>query len=203
MFRERNLIYKDKEFKGVSRIPKKSKELRDVMREVNNVKHSLEYQYRLLEKARTAYLVKQCELNSYELIAKKELEEIYKIETKIEQLENDLKFWLEIEKQERAKQQPCHKRLKRSVKKMSDSWVKEEILKIIEEVKKENRQVLHKEDVAFKLQVKISQVEKIFMQLNREGLLSQAKHHILHDSNREPYGFGGDSAWASDCYYIR
>lgn len=202
MFRERNLIYKDKEFKGTPRIPKKSKELRDVTKEINSVKCSLGHQYRLLEKARTNYLVKQCELDFYELIAEKELEEVHKVESKIEQLENDLKFWLEIEKQEKAKQQPCHKKLKRSVKKRSDSWVKEEILKIIEETKKENKKVLHKEDVAFKLQVKISQVEKIFMQLNREGLLSQAQHHILHDSNREPYGFGGDSAWASDCYYI-
>ncbi|WP_373261988.1 hypothetical protein [Hungatella hathewayi] len=56
-----------------------------------------------------------------------------------------------------------------------------------------------KEDTAYTLKLPVSQVEKIFMKLNRKGILSQRNHRYAHDTNR----IGGhDSGWASNYYRI-
>lgn len=98
---------------------------------------------------------------------------------------------------------PCHKLLKRKIKKRTNKQIKEEILKIIEEARKANEDSLTKEDVAIYLQVKEKQVEQVFMELNREGILSQPVHRAPHDSSRDPHGFECNNWWVSDRYYIR
>ena len=100
----------------------------------------------------------------------------------------------------------CHKTLKRKIKKRSLDQIKEAILAIIEQAKKDypdESLYLTKEDVAIHLQVKESQVEQVFMILNREGILTQPVHRAPHDSQRDPWGFDGISEWQSDHYYIR
>lgn len=62
--------------------------------------------------------------------------------------------------------------------------------------------VVYKEELAEKHKVKPSQVEDVFRILNREGMLSQAVHGAPHDSKRDRWGVGGDSAWCADHYYL-
>lgn len=93
-----------------------------------------------------------------------------------------------------------HKGLKRKIKKRSNDWIKEQVLDII---KTNKPNFLKKEEVARLLQVKECQVEQVFHQLNLEGILYQATHHALHDTQRDPYGFEGTMGWAGDIYYIR
>lgn len=96
-----------------------------------------------------------------------------------------------------------HKGLKRKIKKRKNSWIKEEILKIIDERIKENKYLyLNKEDIARTLEVKECQVEQVFMELNREGYISQAIHHAPHDSKRDPWGFDCNYFWSGDIYSI-
>ena len=118
----------------------------------------------------------------------------------LHEIQDDIQFWLE-EAREEIGEKTSHKKLKRSMKKNSDEKVEEEILEIINEEKPE---FLTKEDVAMRLQVKESQVEKIFMKLNREKILKQPLHKAPHDSCRDPWGgFENCKMWMSDIYYIR
>lgn len=45
-------------------------------------------------------------------------------------------------------------------------------------------------------------VRKAFMQLNREGILSQAHNSAPHDSTRDKWGPGTDSAWMASSYTV-
>lgn len=116
----------------------------------------------------------------------------------------DLNFWLnEMSKFDNL---PSHKKFKRKTRKVSKDKLKEEVLKLIDEAISKDTYFLYKEDVAYRLKVKTKDLNKIFMELNREGILSQAKHHLMHDSNRDcnypllPYEKGD---WAADIFYIR
>lgn len=102
----------------------------------------------------------------------------------------------------KLKQNISHKSLKRKIKRRSNLQIKQMILEIIKDAKEKNLIYLTKEDIARCLQVKEKQVEQVFMELNREGILSQAIHHAPHDSNRDPWGFDGNKWWASDLYMI-
>lgn len=75
-----------------------------------------------------------------------------------------------------SKNNPSHKTLKRKIKKRTNVWIKEQVLSILKEDKEESIPYLMKEDIARILEVKECQVEQVFMELNREGYLSQAKH---------------------------
>jgi hypothetical protein len=54
-----------------------------------------------------------------------------------------------------------------------------------------------KEQVCKKLKEKDSNVSKIFMQMNREGKLTQAKHNVCNDSLQ-----GKSKCWHPDTYLI-
>lgn len=122
-----------------------------------------------------------------------------------EDLEKDqaeLKLWKEYYKELIEEAPRSHKLLKRKVKKKKDEVVEEEILDIIEKAKNYNIKNITKEDIAIELQVKESQIEKIFMKLNRDGILSQPIHRAPHDSCRDPWGFDNCKMWCSDIYRI-
>lgn len=131
-----------------------------------------------------------------------------KLIQKAEEHEKIIQSRLDKAKEELKKLQETspiiHKGLKRKIKKRKNSWIKEEVLKIIEERIKEDKYLfLTKEDIARKLEVKECQVEQVFMELNREGILSQAIHKAPHDSKRDPWGFDCNYFWNGDIYRIR
>ena len=104
-------------------------------------------------------------------------------------------------------QHKTHKPLKRKIKKRTNVWVEQEVMKIIKQKLNTNSNlhvdtILTKEDVALYLEVKECQVEQVFMELNKKGILGQAIHHAPHDSQRDPNGFIGCMGWASDIYPI-
>ena len=65
-----------------------------------------------------------------------------------------------------------------------------------------------KEEIAKVLKCKPSDLDKTFMRLNREGILSQAKHRRMHDTARygnleETLSYDyGNSDWTPDAYDI-
>lgn len=126
------------------------------------------------------------------------------IRKRLDDLKEDIQIYTWLLEDE-LKKCPQHKPLKRKIKKRTNVQVKTEVLKIIEKIMADDslRKCLTKEDVARYLQVKECQVEQVFMELNREGILSQPVHHAPHDSQRDPWGFYGNNWWMSDLYYIR
>lgn len=65
-------------------------------------------------------------------------------------------------------------------------------------------QRVSKELIAVELKVTTHLVEQALQALNREGLVSQPRHTIPHDSKREPGLFwgGSDSSWQCDSYTV-
>lgn len=129
---------------------------------------------------------------------------------KIYELMIDLDFW----KSEMAKfdNNQTHKRLK-SHKSYSDKYLydftTDYINKQIPIDESHNRRpYITKEEIAKVLKCKPSALDKTFMRLNREGVLSQARHVRMHDTAR--YGNFeetlscdyGHSDWTPDMYYI-
>lgn len=129
---------------------------------------------------------------------------------KIYELMIDLDFW----KSEMAKfdNNQTHKPLK-SRKSYSDKHLYDFVIDYI------NKQIpideshgrhpyITKEEIAKVLKCKPSDLDKTFMRLNREGILSQAKHRRMHDTAR--YGNlketlscdYGKSDWVPDIYDI-
>lgn len=106
---------------------------------------------------------------------------------------------LERELQTLSKQ---HK-VKRTYKKVAPEKIRAYVLQTIEAAKAKNINWITAEDIAHQLRVKPHYVKQVLQQLNIEGVLQQPHHHIPHDSNREPYGFGGYSGWSADIYYFR
>lgn len=94
-----------------------------------------------------------------------------------------------------------HKTIK-TYKKMSPEKIKAYALQRIEEHKKENAIYISADNIAFELRVKPHFVHQVFQKLNVEGILSQPRHHIPHDSNRDPWCNGAYSGWQSDLYAI-
>lgn len=110
----------------------------------------------------------------------------------------------EIAKLERELQAlPKQHKVKRTYKKVAPEKIRAYVLQTIETAKSNDINWITAEDIAHQLQVKPHGVKQVLQQLNIEGVLHQPHHHIPHDSNREPYGFGGYSGWAADLYYFR
>lgn len=191
MFRDEKYVYTHESRKSLfgysdktyTRLPKKNVVLEKIQEDLHAAKQRLKF---------NEYRLKTCDdptrISYYEDNIKKANNDIERLSRKLKQQKNN-SF--------------CHKVLKRKIKKRTNAQIKEEILKIIEEAKKANENSLTKEDVAAYLQVKEKQVEQVFMELNREGILSQPVHRAPHDSNRDPHGFDGNNWWMSDRYYIR
>lgn len=62
------------------------------------------------------------------------------------------------------------------------------------------RRCFTKERIAEKFKVRPHEIEQCFVELNKEGILSQATRNHAHDTSREPYGYGNVSGWAADIY---
>ena len=94
-----------------------------------------------------------------------------------------------------------HKIIK-TYKKMSPEKIRAYAFQRIEEYKKDNAIYISAENIAHQLRVKPHFVKQVFQQLNVEGILSQPRHHIPHDSDRDPWCNGYYSGWQADLYAI-
>lgn len=127
-------------------------------------------------------------------------------ESKIVALEKDLSYW----KNEMSAfdNNVSHKKLKSSVKKYSYENLYDKVKEYIVGKVERNEYVVSKEDIAATFRCRVKDLDKIFMQLNREGILSQAEHRFMHDSMRNPNeetissDYGRYSDWVSDIYRI-
>lgn len=127
-------------------------------------------------------------------------------ESKIVALEKDLSYW----KNEMSAfdNNVSHKKLKSSVKKYSYENLYDKVKEYIVGKVERNEYVVSKEDITATFRCRVKDLDKIFMQLNREGILSQAEHRFMHDSMRNPNeetissDYGRYSDWASDIYRI-
>lgn len=208
MFRDgSNLYYNSKSYGGnhdktITRMPKHSEEAKKLKSRIKFLKESIYTKVSTIERfengtATTSideYIKKHKDVDAHlahlKECIKKETQELREAKDKLYELQKT--------------QQPSHKFLKRTFKKRSKEWIKTEVLKIIEEAKKADKWFLHKEDVARRLNVKECFVEQVFMELNREGILSQASHRPMHDCSRDYNAWGGGfSGWAGDIYSIR
>jgi ribosomal protein S25 len=100
----------------------------------------------------------------------------------ITEKEVDLEFWKN--KMSQFSNLSSHKKLKSKKRKVKENILKKEVLEIIDEAILSDKYFVTKEDIAYRLNVKVSSLGKIFMELNREGILSQARHGLMHDSRR-------------------
>lgn len=101
-------------------------------------------------------------------------------------------------------------RLKPTFKKVSNLYeqVKERVI-FLRDCDKEAFQketgkhyrVLTKEEFSTHFKVKTHEIEQCFQRLNKEGILAHPKRNHVHDTKREPYGYGDESGWAADLYY--
>lgn len=92
-----------------------------------------------------------------------------------------------------------HKRLKPHTRKIPEEKLRELVLEYITSC---GSNWICKENVAVALRVRPKDLDKLFMQLNREGILSRACHDHAHDTNRNPVFSGSASGWVSDYYTI-
>jgi hypothetical protein len=129
-----------------------------------------------------------------------------KLKQELEGLSNDLYFWQnEMSKFDNLQ---SHKSLKPHLRKRKEEELYNEIKNFILEAKKNNATFVSIEDISNLLKIDKKQLPKIFMKLNREGLISQAHHSFLHDSNRGDYlmtsSFNNrdNSDWYANIYYI-
>ena len=95
------------------------------------------------------------------------------------------------------------KRIKKCRKKISHDKLKEIILSYINTINSDTNYNVTKEEISQKFNVKESDVELIFMELNREGILSQRVPRYAHDTSRNPTFPMDISGWSSDIYNIR
>lgn len=114
------------------------------------------------------------------------------LEREIRQLKRDL------EDQNYGKR----KNLRTKARLQNPGVLEAKILKKIADTKNRGVTYVTKEDMAAALNARESQVEQIFMDLNRKGILNQPVHHAPHDSNRDPMNGGTVSHWMSDFYYF-
>ena len=73
----------------------------------------------------------------------------------------------------------------------------------IDYIKNLDRNYITKEELSKLFKVHEHDIEKVFMQLNLEGILSQRNSNFAHDTNRNPIFPMPVSGWACDLYYIR
>ena len=100
------------------------------------------------------------------------------------------------------------KRVKKCRKKIPHKKLKEMILSYIDNLNNLNNKdcipnYITKEEISQKFNVKESDVELVFMELNKEGILSQRVSRYAHDTNRNPMFPMDISGWSADWYYIR
>ena len=195
------------ENKKIERLPKGTKNGKVIKARIKTLEKKLNDLEKLREKK---YYPLEHQIKK---LLQMEVEEIYtpelckRVEEQIKDTEEDIEIYRMLLEDEQKKC-PTHKTFKRKIKKRTNAWIKEEVLKIINEQianidKNYSNSFLTKENIARKLQVKECQVEQVFMELNREGVLNQPVHHAPHDTQRDPWGFAGNMGWASDIYYIR
>ena len=110
------------------------------------------------------------------------------------QLDSNEKFW----KKELDKIQNSQKKFKKKYKKKSIEKIKEEILEIIEEKRKENKDILRLYNLSIELNVKEKYVFQVLDQLNKDGIVSQPNHIKPHDCFRP-----NSNGWMDDIYHIR
>lgn len=180
MIREGNMIYILDE-----KINRKNKEYTsdslEIKKEINRLKYKI---YSLEQKEKYSALKKEEQM-------------------KLKELKNDLLFW--TNQMNSFDNLPSHKCLKRKTKKIKPEKLKILVLEIIQKYKENNVRYITIENIARILQVKESQLHKLFHELNLEGILSQPEHRFMHDSIRGgncpifPYE---QSDWASDLYRI-
>lgn len=92
--------------------------------------------------------------------------------------------------------------IKTNPKKQNLTVLEARVLKQISEIRKNpNITYITKEDMARALHARESQIEQVFMILNRKGILRQPQHRAPHDSNRDPWGYD-NSTWQGDFYYF-
>lgn len=96
----------------------------------------------------------------------------------------------------------CTHKFIKTYKKVSKDKIRAYTMKTIEELKAKNMDMICAEDIAYDLRCKTHFVKQVFQQLNVEGILSQPRHWIPHDSSRDPWCGGGYSGWMADIYYI-
>lgn len=122
----------------------------------------------------------------------------------LEKAKEDLNFWLN--EMSKINNEP-HKSLKSKTKRIKEEKLKKLVIEKINEATSNDINFIRMEDVAFSLNVKVKYLSKIFMDLNKEGILSQPTHNFMHDSNRE-YRYGEHlepderSDWSADVYHI-
>ena len=75
--------------------------------------------------------------------------------------------------------------------------IKEEVLEIIEEKRKENKDILRLYNLSIELNVKEKYVFQVLDQLNKDGIVSQPNHVKPHDCFRP-----NSNGWMDDIYYI-
>lgn len=121
-------------------------------------------------------------------------------------LQKDLDFWRN--EMSTFDNNLSHKKLKPSVKKYSYDVLYKMVSDYIKDKAQDNHFSITKEDIAISLKCRVKDLDKIFMRLNREGILSQAEHRFMHDSMRNPNeetissDYVRCSDWASDIYRI-
>ncbi len=192
-------------FSKRKRKEKKGTYLKSIEKEIKFLERRIQLRESLWNKKIKEALIK-CPLE--DLVLTKETM-IKQMEDDLKTIQSDLDFWKEELDQERSQQQPQHRFLKRKTKRRSDIKAEKLILGYINNVI-ENPELstiatgpaVTKEETAYTLELPVGQVEKIFMKLNREGILSQRTPRYAHDTNRNPIFDGPDSGWASDYYMI-
>ena len=112
---------------------------------------------------------------------------------KEEELNKDILFW----ENELNNIQNPQRKFKKGFKKKSKNQIRQEILEIIKEKKKNKEEYLHLTNLTYELNVKEKYIVQVLDLLNKEGIVSQPIHHIPHDCFR-PY----TSAWTNDVYKI-
>ena len=121
----------------------------------------------------------------------------------INRIYDDIDFW--NNEMSKFSSLSSHKTIKRKVKRYNHDSLKKLIISEIELQKKNNHVYVTIENIAYKFHAKLGDIKKIFMELNREGVISQAYRGFPHDSHRisgelhSPYVA---SDWISNFYYI-
>lgn len=141
--------------------------------------------------------------HEYSCHPKKDLTE--KEQSELQKLEKEFIFWSNEMSKQRGKQ---HKFKTRKKECKSLEKIKEFVLKYISNEKEKGYHYISKENIMYEFPCKKGLLDKVFMELNREGILSQAEHKFMHDSYRVSEtlmfssDFINDSDWASDLYRI-
>lgn len=137
------------------------------------------------------------------LAAEKEKLRFFKMREKLNGCSADLtsKITHQEKKIEHIKNRRGSSRIKRTYKKPPKDLYKQIKIKVLE-AKSEQKMFISAEELAFTLKIKPHYVKQVLQKLNHEGLITQAKHIIPHDCNREPTIGGGFSSWEPSKYFI-